>query len=1117
MNGPAVTLADALISEDDALGYCTVIRASRGRATVELANGQVVPSARLQGGASKGDLLRVSWQGGEYVVMGGESRSSGDTASGGGGGGAVIVVQGGGGTVTGAPSPHPVFSAHHTWPSFAPTQFLAGPVGGAGTPVIRTIVEADIAGAGDARYARTTVTISADAGLTGGGTLASSTINLAVGQGLGIQVNANDVAVKPGTGIIVDAGGVNVNQGHPFAWTAAQTWTQPLRAVGGSGGYEAEDRTTSAPGNRWSWYANTTAITALRWAYGGSEKIWMTSGAQIRSPNYVSQTTGLLTDYATGEVDARYVYTDQLRAKAFIADLEQALAGLQLITKSVTQLHTAFTAPALGATAPLTVKDLPSAAGMRVFENGDFILIRQFSRAAGSLTITNCWGTVTLDTTYGVSGFDSASGSQRYTFTRSTGTDGGAMSAGAVVNKDAIILDFGVSGNGVAEVNAVDGLYGANAPYYRIANWSTHPSQLVERWRAGNLRGVTGVAGEWGTLASTGGIANTASFIRLSSAAAQLQNISLDVYSAGTRVFRIDHAQRWQGLGNPAPTSYLGSTGWWVGDGGGGVYKFHVGTVAGGALTAGLSWDGATLTVKGVVNITSGSGYAQLSDKPTSLSTINGTEGSKLAGIAAGATVGAVWSGTGANLSGIPVRFSDTPSGAGLYLGSSQMGYYSGSQWQTYMDAAGGALFRQAPSETVNSGSIWWDGTRLRGGYWQPAQNIQSVANEVVTTPGAYPVTLSLAHTRLVSGTVVLTNTAGTTTYTLGTHYTVNLAAGTITIPAGSPIPLNSSAHRIDYNWIAGPAYGNFVTQWYADSINGSLVSNNAGMTIDATGITLARTSYGAPTFAAAYKMRDSTGAVGSYIYSSGITDVAGGASDGLVIAANPAGLTGNLQGVIQLVAQNLASSRFTVLNIESGGGSVPSRVVISGNGTQELYGPNAHARLAQWSPFYSPWGTFAQGDGGAAIVNDAGTYKALMIVGNSSANGSTRVVKVWDRLDVDSEIGLTWSALTFYNDGTTVYSSLNDGTYQPGRYKKFGDMVFLEGVCRRVSGTGLSIAQLPAGFRPVMRQIFYTIGGAASAGLRIDVRNDGWIVATSGIGSPDSYFSLSGIHFSVK
>jgi hypothetical protein len=56
---------------------------------------------------------------------------------------------------------------------------------------------------------------------------------------------------------------------------------------------------------------------------------------------------------------------------------------------------------------------------------------------------------------------------------------------------------------------------------------------------------------------------------------------------------------------------------------------------------AGIKYDhsAATLNIRGSVTITGGSGYANLSDKPTDLSGINSTEGTKLSGIEAGADV----------------------------------------------------------------------------------------------------------------------------------------------------------------------------------------------------------------------------------------------------------------------------------------------------------------------------------------------------------------------------------------------------------------------------------------------------------------------------------------------
>ena len=86
-------------------------------------------------------------------------------------------------------------------------------------------------------------------------------------------------------------------------------------------------------------------------------------------------------------------------------------------------------------------------------------------------------------------------------------------------------------------------------------------------------------------------------------------------------------------------------------------------------------WDNSagTMIISGSMIITGGSGYANLTDTPDSLSDINAGEGSKLTGIEAGATVGATWN---TNLSNIPLRFGNSATTAGLYLTASNLGFY---------------------------------------------------------------------------------------------------------------------------------------------------------------------------------------------------------------------------------------------------------------------------------------------------------------------------------------------------------------------------------------------------------------------------------------------------------
>ncbi len=118
-----------------------------------------------------------------------------------------------------------------------------------------------------------------------------------------------------------------------------------------------------------------------------------------------------------------------------------------------------------------------------------------------------------------------------------------------------------------------------------------------------------------------------------------------------------------------------------------------------------MSYYNGTLTVAGTIVVTSGSsGYTNFSDKPSSLGGINAGEGTKLAGIQAGATVGADWN---SNLANIPSRFVG-PGAAGLYMTSSYVGYYNGATWPAYI--ANDGTFYFAGNGT---NYIYWNGAAL--------------------------------------------------------------------------------------------------------------------------------------------------------------------------------------------------------------------------------------------------------------------------------------------------------------------------------------------------------------------------------------------------------------------
>lgn len=124
--------------------------------------------------------------------------------------------------------------------------------------------------------------------------------------------------------------------------------------------------------------------------------------------------------------------------------------------------------------------------------------------------------------------------------------------------------------------------------------------------------------------------------------------------------------------------------------------------------------------IKGHIIISSGSGYSNLSDKPGSLAAIDTSANSKLSGIAAGATVGATW---GTNLNNIPATLS-TPSGSGLFLSSTNMGYYTGGTWKTYIDSNGNLILGDIAGG--NTGLSWNQGT-----------GVLSIKGSIVLTGGS--------------------------------------------------------------------------------------------------------------------------------------------------------------------------------------------------------------------------------------------------------------------------------------------------------------------------------------------------------------------------------------------
>lgn len=160
-----------------------------------------------------------------------------------------------------------------------------------------------------------------------------------------------------------------------------------------------------------------------------------------------------------------------------------------------------------------------------------------------------------------------------------------------------------------------------------------------------------------------------------------------------------------------------------------GHMKFTLGNLAGindpdfGALT-GFGLFAENVYLKGKIMIAAGSeGYGNMTDKPDSLGDINSTEGTKLSGIEEGADVtgdniAAGFSGQGdlatmntlawSYLTSVPA-YIGAPSGTGLFIDGTHIGYYTAGAWKTYMDSSGN--FALGDPTLTNPGLVWNQGT----------------------------------------------------------------------------------------------------------------------------------------------------------------------------------------------------------------------------------------------------------------------------------------------------------------------------------------------------------------------------------------------------------------------
>ena len=317
----------------------------------------------------------------------------------------------------------------------------------------------------------------------------------------------------------------------------------------------------------------------------------------------------------------------------------------------------------------------PPSGHATIFAAGDTLRSKALGNPGAGIDLYDIWGTV--------SRVEDMTDYYRYYYHRQSGG-----SNGIVIPAGTGIISYGAEGDGRILLTA-DQNY---APYIDIFTSGATPwtGDIIPHTRLGRLDGIglPGVSGveQYGMVTSTD----------LSDAnAPYIINSNLQMFS-----YNVD--SEWN---NGNPTARITS---------GGVFK--LGTDIDSASTTGLDFNpvtGAltigsasypgTVTVYGSITVASGSsGYANFSDKPTTLNSINASEYTKI--------------NSGLDSSGnlitkvLPGSAVGTPGGAGLFLGSDKMGYYNGSRWLTYIENTGAFVFSSA-----TSAKIAWDGTDLYG------------------------------------------------------------------------------------------------------------------------------------------------------------------------------------------------------------------------------------------------------------------------------------------------------------------------------------------------------------------------------------------------------------------
>lgn len=877
----------------------------------------------------------------------------------------------------------------------------------------------------------------------------------------------------------------------------------------------------------------------------GASGIDLQSGKYVGSSNYASQSAGWRVD-ALGGGDFRYLYADQMHVKAFIADLEQALAGSQIVTKSVAVLASDFIVPYAGGTQLLTVEDLPSASNMAVFESGDLVAMRSFSRAGGSLSATYCYGTV--------ASYSDGTGVQTWTFTRS-----GTTTYNTITQRGSATSATTSSGNSVAP-NKPTGLLGGDKMLAVVTHDGSADTITATGWTiigeytsgtdinfamyyrvAGGTVGVSSTDGSTYTFSTVSNHALAASVV----AYYNVDSLIIDDYSIST---------------NGASTNMTGTT------------VFGTATANMLVFLGGITNNSASTPPSGMTElIDAGSSGIRVYVAHQTLAA-SGETGSKVATIAAShasivgmvalrPTYSAMSATAGAAAPGDTIETNTLAldlgvSGNGYYEVSTVDGTYGANSpyaqvvtWTTHPITASVVRTRMGNLKGLFAagdeyGLYAGNGTSTTSNYLR-LSNVTSAFNNIpisMYNAGTQTVNIDSSGTNvwigpsssdkrfLFNGTALALNKVDITLYNGGTQ-TVNIDSAGTNIWVGP----SSGDKRLSWNGTTlsvvgaitiasgSSGYSNFSDKpTTLNSINSSEYTKiNSGLDSSGNLITkvLPGSTVGTPGGAGLFLGSDK---MGYYNGSRWLTymDNSGNFTFSSATSAKLAWDGTDLYGTDGSNVQWYA--RASTGKFYAGNGAVVldrTGILVANDATSAgitLHRTNAFSSSTKSGRLWalsdlSPLRIYFSAGRSVGVDGDASSAAGIMdLVAYNSSGAVAAELSLDGGGGVISAIGAIGEAWTnaSYNTGWGSYG----GGYHVAQYKKFGDLVFLRGTVVRSSGSATTIFTLPSGYRPTNSMMFSQLANDAVA--RIAINSSGNVVLQAGAATP--WVNLTGIIFST-